>query len=106
MMRLFERKTLFQLGHFINFVVFIVLSNSYTDKNGHNVLVCLIVFEISYCATNGTVFWLYIAEITGDKALGICIFFRMLTLLILSFVTLPIINAKGYDYFFYFFGVI
>jgi hypothetical protein len=83
MMRLFERKSLFQLGHFINFVVFIVLGNSITDKNGHNVLVCLIVLEISYCATNGTVFWLYVAEITGDKALGISIFFRMATLLIL-----------------------
>ena len=106
MMRAFERKTLFQLGHFTNFVTFMVIGNYLNEKNGHNVLVALIIWQISYCATNGTVFWLYVAEITVDKALGVCIFFRMLTLLIFSVVALPIIKSNGYDFFFYFFGAI
>jgi len=81
-----------------------VIGSAYNSKNAHTVLVSLIVFEVSYCATNGTVFWLYVAEITVDKALGVCIFFRMLTLLIFSVVAQPIIKANGYDHFFYVFG--
>lgn len=77
-----------------------------TQKDGNGVLICLILFEISFCATNGTVFWLYVAEITVDIALGICIFMRMISLFIFSLVVLPLVNEYGYGFFFYFFGII
>lgn len=62
------------------------------------------MFEFTFCCSNGTVFWLYIAEITVDKGLGIAVFIRMITLFILSIVTLPILKSIGYQYFFFFFG--
>jgi hypothetical protein len=62
------------------------------------------MFEFTFCCSNGTVFWLYIAEITVDKGLGIAVFIRMMTLFILSIVTLPVLNKIGFEWFFFFFG--
>lgn len=77
---------------------------SFIYKNALVVLMCLFLFEFTFCCSNGTVFWLYIAEITVDKGLGLAVFIRMMTLLILSLVTLPILQATNYSLFFFFFG--
>jgi len=74
------------------------------QKNSTLVLICLFLFEFTFCCSNGTVFWLYIAEITVDKGLGIAVFIRMITLFILSIITLPILNKVGFVWFFFFFG--
>lgn len=68
-------------------------------------LICLILFEINFNASNGTVFWLYVAEITVDKGLGIAILFRMLTLYILSFIALPMMRSIGAEAYFYLWGI-
>jgi len=77
---------------------------AFLEKAASIVLICLILFEFTFCCSNGTVFWLYIAEITIDKGLGIAVFIRMMTLFILSIVTLPILKAVGFEWFFFFFG--
>ena len=55
----------------------------------------LIFWEITFCSTNGTVFWLYVPEITVDKGLSIAIFVRMMTLFILVLITMPLITLLG-----------
>jgi len=77
---------------------------SFVYKSAMVVLICLFLFEFTFCCSNGTVFWLYIAEITVDKGLGLAVFVRMMTLLILSLITLPILQATGFEWFFFFFG--
>jgi len=62
-------------------------------------------FEVTFSASNGTCFWLYLAEITVDKALGVAVFVRMLTLFILSLITLPMIEALGPKWYFYIWGI-
>ena len=66
----------------------------------------LILWEVIFCATNGTVFWLYVPEITVDKGLSIAIFVRMFTLFILILINSSFINfLGGIEYWFYFWGV-
>lgn len=62
----------------------------------------LMFWELTFSASNGTCFWLYVAEITVDKALGIAVFVRMMTLYILTLITFPMIKAIGLNYWFYF----
>ena len=61
----------------------------------------LIFWEITFCATNGTAFWLYVPEITVDKGLSIAIFVRMMTLFILIMVTTDLISIVGIQNWFY-----
>ena len=105
-MSMCSRKTLVQAGHSIQIVLFLIAGWAF-GLNEHwfwwfrldpnTVLTCLILFELSFGATNGTVFWLYVAETTTDKGLGICIFVTMMTLFVLSLVAPPLIKAHGYE---------
>jgi len=62
----------------------------------------LMFWEVTFSASNGTCFWLYVAEITVDKALGIAVFVRMMTLYVLTLITMPMIKAIGLSGWFYF----
>jgi len=73
-----------------------------TAKNGDLLLLNLMFWEVTFSASNGTCFWLYVAEITVDKALGIAVFVRMMTLYVLSLITMPMIKAIGLSAWFYF----
>ena len=103
-MKMFSRRAVFQFGHICNFVLFMIAGIAFIYKQALISLICLILFEFTFCCSNGTVFWLYIAEITVDKGLGIAVFIRMITLFILSIVTLPILKSVGFEWFFFFFG--
>ena len=89
-MNKFNRRTLFNFGVLANFVLFIIAGLGIRIKDGNIVVICIFMFIMTFCSTNGSVFWLYIAEITTDKALGIAIFIRMMTLFILSLISLPL----------------
>ena len=87
-------------------VSFFIAAWALQAKHAVIVLLCLFIFEFTFCCSNGTVFWLYIAEITVDRGLGLAVFVRMLTLFILTQTALPIFQSIGFDFFFIIFGLL
>ena len=88
----FKRRTLFHFGHIANMIEFLIAGYAIRIKSGDLVLACLYSFSFTYCISNGSLFWLYVAEITvNDKAMGMTAFIRMMTLFVLSISTLPVI---------------
>ena len=61
-------------------------------------------WEFLFSAFNGTCFWFLVAEITVDKALGIALFCRTITLYLLSLITFDLIEAIGVKNWFYLWG--
>jgi hypothetical protein len=61
-------------------------------------------WEFLFSVFNGTCFWILVAEITVDKALGIALFCRTMTLYTLSLITFDTIEAIGAANWFYLWG--
>ena len=85
-------------------ILFIIAGFGLGIENTNITLICLILWEMAFNMFNGTCFWLYVAEITVDKALGIAILFRMGTLYIFSIIAIPIINAITLKWYLYIWG--
>jgi hypothetical protein len=102
--KLMTRRNVFLVGHMIQVVQFVVCAIGIESKNGNLLLIMLMFWEITFSGANGTAFWLYVAEITVDKALGIAVFVRMMTLYVLTLITNPMIDAFGLPFYFYFWG--
>jgi hypothetical protein len=102
--KLLSRRNVFLVGHMIQVVQWVACGVAVKINDGNLLLIMLMFWEVTFSAANGTAFWLYVAEITVDKALGIAVFVRMMTLYILSLITTPLIDAIGLDGYFYFWG--
>ena len=59
------------------------------------VLTCIFLFNMVFQASNGSLFWVYCADIATDATLGLCLFTLMLFLTILTIITQPFIDAFG-----------
>ena len=58
------------------------------------VLVGIVAFIVAFQMTQGTVFWIYAAEVCADSALGVCLFLLMAALILQSYVSPIILNSS------------
>ena len=66
-------------GHFVMAILLFLVAHFIDTKRADLVLINLCSFIIVYQATQGSAFWIYVAEIvSSDSVMGICLFCQML----------------------------
>jgi hypothetical protein len=77
--RYLSRRAIFIGGHLIMAVLLFAVAYYIDVKRSELVLINLCAFIIVYQATQGSAFWIYVAEIvSSDSVMGICLFCQML----------------------------
>ena len=67
-------------------------------------LIFILIFGVTFQATNGSCFWAYSAEVGEDAAMGLCLMFLMGVLFIETLVAQSFIVLVGITGFFYYFA--
>lgn len=79
----FSRRTIFVGGHLIMGILLFLLGYFIESRKQDLVIFFLCIFLITYQATQGTAYWVYIPEIcNSDSVMGICLFTFMFFLTI------------------------
>lgn len=79
----FSRRTIFVGGHLIMGILLFLLGYFIESRKQDLVIFFLCIFLITYQATQGTAYWVYIPEIcNSDAVMGICLFTFMFFLTI------------------------
>ena len=99
-----SRKNLMLYGHVIMGICLILVAVFVTNNSGLGSLICMCLFVLTYQMTNGTVFWVYVAEVVTDSAMGFSVMILMVTLLIQSLGANAFIAAYGITNLFYILG--
>ena len=91
--RYFGRKTLVCVGHCV-MGVFLVLVGFFAFKSYNNTaLAFIMLFLVTYQMTDGSITYLYVAEVVSDGALGFCFLALKGTALIISLTTEYLMNS-------------
>jgi hypothetical protein len=101
-----SRRTIFIGGHLLMAVLLLMVAHFIDAKQPELVLINLCAFIIVYQMTQGSAFWIYVAEIvSSDSVMGICLFCQMLMLNAQSMTTIYLMSSSvGVNGLFYILG--
>ena len=96
--RYFGRKTLVFTGHCIMGVFLILVGVFSYNLYNNAALAFIMLFLITYQMSDGSITYLYVAEVVTDGALGFCLFGLKSTALIISLTTEYIMDSPLHPY--------
>ena len=91
-------------GHIIMGVCLFLVAMFVVKKNGTGALIFMVLFCLTFQLTNGTVFWVYVAEVCSDSAMGFSVTLMMITLLLQSLFSNTLIGYWSVQTLFYILG--
>lgn len=103
---LFSRRAIFMGGHFFMGIFLFIIGYLIRIRQAESALLFICLFILAFQTTQGSAFWIYVAEIiNSDSVMGACLFCCMLNLTVQSMTTTYILSSKvGVDGLFYLLG--
>ena len=89
-----NRRTILIGGHFLMGIFLFLIAIFIVTKHPDLTIFSMSAFIITFQASNGALFWVYVSDIGTEATFGLCLFTLMVMLLLQSLTALPLMNSS------------